>query len=186
MWWTAFAIFVLTAATDSLDGYIARRDGTIDWLTAEPPPDDQDFGYEAFMASIDVLVMGRHTFEQVLTFPDWPYGDRHVVVLTSRPWDVPDHLRDTVVRMSGTPGEVVERLANEGLRHVYLDGGITIQRFLAAGLVDDLTVTRLPILIGGGLPLFGALPGDVRLVHEVTRAFSNGYVQSRYRVDRPH
>lgn len=176
-----FCVFIAT----SLDGFIARRDGSVDWLTADPPPEGEDFGFDEFMSDVDVIVMGRATFEQVLTFPDWPYGDRHVAVLTSRAWEVPEHLRDTVVRLAGEPLEIAERLASEGARRVYVDGGVTIQRFLAANLVDELTISRLPILLGEGRPLFGALPVERRLTHLATRAFANGLVQSRYAIERP-
>lgn len=159
----------------SLDGFIARPDGTFDFLPDDPEP----HGFEEFMASIDALVMGRNTFEVVLPFPEWPYGDKRVVVLSSRPLDL-SAAKSTVEQMSGAPADIVARLAASGANHLYIDGGITIQQFLRAGLVDRLIVTRVPVLIGQGIPLFGSLPHDIRLQHVATRAFPSGLVQSEY------
>ena len=164
----------------SVDGFIAREDGAIDWLTAFES--GEDYGYAEFFASVDALVMGRHTYESVLTFPEWPYGDKRVVVLSSRPVEIPAHLSATVELMSAPPREVVRRLAERGFRHLYVDGGRTIQAFLRDGLIDELIITRVPILIGRGIPLFGPLPGDTGLRHLETRSFANGLVQSRYEV----
>lgn len=163
----------------SLDGYIARADGGLDWLPAGAG--GEDYGYRQFMETVDVLVMGRRTFEKVLTFGSWPY-DRPVVVLSRRGVDVPADLAEAVEVWALPPGEVVRRLAGRGVRHVYLDGGQTIQRFLRAGLVDQIILTRIPVLLGDGVPLFGALHRDVHLQHVDTRVFKDGLVQSRYRV----
>lgn len=175
-----FSVYIAT----SLDGFIARPDGDIAWLTDAPAPDGEDYGYHAFLDTVDVLVMGRNTFEKVLTFGDWPFSGRRVIVLASRPVDVPPALTGAVEVLSLAPAELADRLAADGAAHVYLDGGLTIQRFLAADLVDALTLTRLPILLGAGIPLFGPLPRDVRLTHQGTRAHPNGFVQSTYRVER--
>jgi dihydrofolate reductase len=164
----------------SVDGFIARRDGTFDFLPEEPEP----HGYDEFFASVDTLVIGRNTLEIVLAFPDWPYGDKRVVVLSSRPVELSKLRGRNVEAMSGKPEEIAARLAATGAAHVYLDGGITIQRFLRAGLVDRLIVTRVPVLIGDGIPLFGALPHDVKLRHVATRQYPSGLVQSEYEVAR--
>jgi len=169
----------------SLDGFIARENGDLDWLPAGSGDDGEDYGYQAFMGSVDVLVMGRNTYEKVLTFAEWPYGDKTVVVLTSRLLEVPGHLSSSVSSMSGAPAEVVRRLAERRARHLYVDGGKTIQGFLRAGLLHQLTLTRVPVLIGSGIPLFGPLRGDIRLRHIETRAFANGLVQSKYEVLGP-
>ncbi len=169
----------------SVDGFIARPDGSLDWLPGMGGPGGEDYGYGAFFTSVDALAMGRETFEKVLSFDPWPYGDKRVVVLTHRPLEVPARLSATVEAMAGTPREVVERLAARGLRHLYLDGGKTIQGFLAAGLVQQLILTRVPVLIGEGRPLFGPLPHDLPLRHLETRAYPNGLVQSRYEVLTP-
>ncbi len=163
----------------SVDGFIARRNGALDFLPEAP----EDHGYEALMASVDALVMGRATFETVLGFGGpWPYGDKRIVVLTSRPLDV-SAIAGRVEVMGGDPAEVVARLAASGAQNLYVDGGATVQRFLAAGLIDRLILTRVPVLIGEGIPLFGPLPGDVRLRHVATRSFPSGLVQSEYAVE---
>ncbi|HEY6193469.1 MAG TPA: dihydrofolate reductase family protein [Candidatus Eisenbacteria bacterium] len=163
----------------SVDGFIARPNGELDWLPADG---GEPHGYDEFMESVDALVIGRKTFETVLAFDAWPYGQKRVVVLSSRPIDF-SAVRDAVVeRMDATPDEIVTRLAARGFHHLYVDGGITIQGFLRAGLVDRLIVTRVPVLIGEGIPLFGSLPRDIRLVHVATRHYPSGLVQSEYRV----
>jgi len=161
----------------SLDGFIARKDGTFDFLPENPEP----HGFEEFLASVDAIVMGRNTYEVVLPFPEWPYGDTRVVVLSSRPLDL-SAARGRVEHMSGTPEEIVARLAATGAQHLYVDGGITVQRFLGAGLIHRLIVTRVPVLIGEGIPLFGSVPHDVKLRHVSTRSFPSGLVQSEYEV----
>jgi len=163
----------------SVDGFIARPNGDLDFL---PPGGGEPHGYDEFMASVDTLVIGRKTFDTVLAFPDWPYGEKRVVVLSHAPVDFSGVRGGRVEAMSGTPAEIVARLAAGGVQQVYLDGGITIQGFLRAGLVDRLIVTRVPVLIGEGVPLFGALPHDVRLRHVATRSFPGGLVQSEYEV----
>src|ERR1051326_7299370 len=161
----------------SLDGFIARKDGTFDFLDeggSEP------HGYPEFFASGDALVIGRYTFETVLPFPEWPYGDKRVVVLSSRPVDFSGVRGGTVEQMGGAPQEIRAKLEAKGVRHVYLDGGITIQRFLREGLVDRLIINRVPVLIGEGIPLFGLLPHDVKLRHIATHAYAGGLVKSEY------
>jgi dihydrofolate reductase len=134
------------------------------------------------MNTVDTIVLGRNTFELVLTFGTWPYSGKRVVVLSSRPNAVPPHLADDVEWLSLPPRHLVHRLAAQGAAHLYVDGGKTIQGFLNAGLIDELIITRVPILIGTGVPLFGALNHDIRLTHIATRQFENGFVQSKYRV----
>jgi dihydrofolate reductase len=167
----------------SLDGFIARENGEIDWL---PPGggagQGEDYGYKAFFDTVDVLVMGRHTFETVATFDPWPYGEKPVVVLSSNLVTIPDRAARFVETMSGSPGDVVEKLSKRGARHLYIDGGKTIQRFLDAGLIQRMTITTIPILIGKGIPLFGPLHHDVELRHLETRQFSNGLIQSTYEI----
>lgn len=174
------SIFIAT----SLDGFIARPDGNIDWLNQANSvvPSGEDCGYLAFMASVDVLVMGRNTFEQVLTFGEWSYGDKKVVVLSRKGFVVPKELKDTVSTSSEDPKLLVERLASEGAQHLYIDGGKTIQSFLASGLVNEIIITIIPILLGTGLPLFGPLKADINLKHVSTNAYPFGFVQSRYRI----
>src|SRR3712207_1151466 len=167
----------------SLDGFIARANGDLDWLTsAESAPTEQDYGYQDFMDTVDTIVMGRNTFELTLTFDPWPYSGKKVVVLSSRPSAIPPHRADGVEWLSLTPQRLVERLAAQGAAHLYVDGGKTIQGFLSAGLINELIITRVPILIGTGVPLFGPLDHDIRLNTIATRQFENGFVQSRYRI----
>src|SRR5690349_13022763 len=168
----------------SVDGFIARENGDLDFLDVPGDPKGEDYGYKAFVGEIDALVMGRKTFEKVLTFKSWPYGTTPVVVLTTRPLPVPPRLRGKVETMADRPAEVVKRLGKVGLRRLYLDGGRTIQGFLRGGVVDEITITRVPVLVGRGVPLFGALPADVRLKHVETRSFRSGMVQSTYTIKR--
>ena len=160
----------------SVDGFIARPNHDLDFL---PPGGGEPHGYDEFMATVDALVIGRNTFEIVLTFDAWPYGEKPVFVLSTRPLaPVPSGAR--VERMSGAPAEIVSQLAARGMRHIYVDGGITIQRFLQAGLIQHLIITRVPVLIGTGIPLFGALQRDIALRHVGTRQYASGLVQSEY------
>lgn len=167
----------------SIDGFIARQDGGIDWLPGqEDAQEGEDYGYQEFMDSVDAIVMGRNTYELALSFGSWPYGEMPVVVLSSRQVEIPDAIAGTVESMPAEPREVVRRLAGRGFGHLYVDGGKTIQGFLYEGLIQHLIITRIPVLIGSGIPLFGPLPHDVRLRHVETRQFENGLVQSEYKV----
>jgi dihydrofolate reductase len=163
----------------SVDGFIARPNGDLDFL---PPGGGEPHGYDEFMANIDTLVIGRKTFETVLTFPAWPYGDKRVVVLSSRPVDLAVVRAGIVEQMGGPPAEIVSKLAASGARHLYVDGGITIQRFLCAGLIQRLIITRVPVLIGHGISLFGTLPRDIRLRHISSQGYASGLVKSEYHV----
>lgn len=163
----------------SVDGFIARQNHDLDWL---PEGGGEPHGYEEFLAGVDALVIGRNTFEKVLTFDPWPYGSKRVVVLSSKPLDLSKVAGGKVEQMSGPPSDIVARLAASGASDLYVDGGLTIQRFLRAGLVQRLIITRVPVLIGTGIPLFGPLPQDVRLAHIATRHFPSGLVQSEYQV----
>ncbi len=163
----------------SVDGFIARRNGAFDFL---PAGGGEPHGYNEFIASVDAIVLGRNTFEIVLPFDPWPYGKKRVVVLSSRPIDLTAVKGGNVEHMSGTPEEVVAKLAATGAKHLYIDGGITVQRFLRAGLIQRLIITRVPVLIGEGIPLFGSLPHDVKLEHVTTRGYPSGLGQSEYLV----
>ena len=168
----------------SLDGFIARPDGALDWLPTEKDEDGGDFGHQEFLASVDTIVMGRHTFEKILSFGiDWPFDDKRVVVLSSRPAALPEALAGKVAWQSGDPHSVVARLAAEGARHIYVDGGFTIQAFLRARLIQHLTLTQVPVLLGRGIALFGPVAHDLPLTHVRTVAYSNGLVQSEYALE---
>jgi dihydrofolate reductase len=157
---------------------MARTDGALDFL---PPGGGEPHGYVEFMATVDALVIGRKTYETVLGFDAWPYGTKPVFVLSTRPL-APAPAGAIVERMSGIQADIVSRLAARGIEHVYVDGGITIQGFLEAGLIQRLIVTRVPVLIGTGIPLFGATTRDIALKHIATRQYASGLVQSEYEV----
>jgi dihydrofolate reductase len=165
----------------SLDGFIARKNGGIDWLTGGES--GEDYGYAEFMSDIDHIVMGRNSFEKVLTFGGWPY-EKKVIVLTSRDLTIPPELTEKVEALHLSPRELLQALSIRQSRHIYLDGGVTIQRFLREELVDEMTITTIPVLLGEGLPLFGALHQDIHLKLLNSIAFQNGFVQNKYQVQR--
>jgi dihydrofolate reductase len=168
----------------SLDGFIARPNGDLDWLMGEGGGDSAEYGYNEFIAAIDAIVMGRRTFEKVLTLGKWYYGDKRVIVMSHQPIDVSvvQARESAVEQMAGAPSEIVSKLAASGASRLYIDGGITIQQFLRAGLIHRLIISRLPVLIGQGIPLFGSLSRDVFLRHIKTKTYPGGMVQSEYHV----
>ena len=169
----------------SLDGFIARADGALDFL---PAGGGEPHGYHEFMATVDALVIGRKTYETVLGFGGWAYGKKPVFVLSTRALATPP-ARAIVEHLAGEPADIVAQLDSRGIRHIYVDGGITVQRFLRAGLIDRLIITRVPVLIGNGIPLFGDLERDLQLRHIATRSFPSGLVQSEYHLgeaSKPH
>lgn len=169
----------------SLDGYIARENHDIGWLT-ELDTGDEDHGYEAFDASIDGLVMGSGSYRKVLTFEEWPYRKPVVVMSHSlEPGDIPENLRTMVSVTTSSPMELMRSLDQKGWSRVYVDGGHVIQSFLRSGLIEDLVITTIPVLIGSGLRLFGELEKDLRLDLVESKAFASGLVQTRYRVRKP-
>ena len=163
----------------SLDGFIARENGDLDFLM---PAQEEDNGFDAFLANVDAVVMGRKTFETVLTFDSWPYGGRPVFVLSGTLSSIQGPPGSACELMNLPAAEVFARLEQRGFTHVYVDGGRTVQGFLGAGLIQNLTITRVPVVIGRGVPLFGVVPRDIRLAHVRTRSFPSGFVQSEYRV----
>ena len=167
----------------SVDGFLARPDGTFDFLNVA---DGFPHGFEEFMKTVDAIVMGRNTYAIVQPCTPWPYGKRtRIVVLSSHPDEIAAPVSGgTIERMGGEPAEIIEKLAATGAKHLYVDGGITIQRFLRAGTVDRMIVTRVPVLIGEGIPLFGSVPKDIKLKHIATRQYGNGMVQTEYEVER--
>jgi dihydrofolate reductase len=161
----------------SVDGFIARLNGELDFL---PPGGGEPHGYDEFIASVDALVVGRKTYETVLTYAEWPYGNKQVIVLSNRPIDLSAARGGRVEQMDGSPAEIVSQLSARGFHHLYVDGGITIQGFLRTGLIQRLIITRVPVLIGAGIPLFGALPHDIQLRHVATQGYATGLVKSEY------
>ena len=174
------SVFIAT----SLDGFIARSDGSIDWLNQANAaiPSGEDCGYKEFMDTVDVLVMGRNTYEQVLTFGEWPYGNKPVVVLSRKGAVIAGAISQTVYTSREAPNVLVQRLAVQGAKHLYVDGGLTIQSFMRAGLLSEFIITVIPVLLGTGRPLFGPLESDIALAHVSTKVYDFGFVQNRYRV----
>lgn len=168
----------------STDGFIAKSDGDIEWLMRSEYEDAGKIGlvYDEFISTVDAIVMGRHSFEKVLTFDKWYYEGTEVIVLTTKNLTVPENLTGKVRFESGTPHDIVAKLAKEGKKHLYIDGGITIQRFLEARLINELTITVIPILLGSGIPLFdnGGKEQPLELIEVFTS--DNGSVQKRFRI----
>ena len=160
----------------SLDGYIARADGAIDWLSVVERA-GEDYGYRAFFDSVDALVMGRKTYDTVLGFDDWPYESKRCVVVTHAP---PASKRRDEEFTAEAPASLLARMAGEGVRSVYVDGGTVIRQFLAAGVIDELTLSVIPILLGTGIRLFdgGGTERKLRLVE--SRAFESGLARLKY------
>ncbi len=172
----------------SVDGFIARLDDDLDWLTGgadeNTPPDDGaggDFGFAEFVADVDALVMGRGTYAVIAPFDEWPYQGKPVHVISS----TLDPAADDRITVHRSFDDAVAALDAAGYRRVYVDGGRTVRTFLAAGLIDDLTLSRVPVLIGSGHTPFGELPADIPLEHVRTQVFPAGMVQTTYRVRRP-
>ncbi len=165
----------------SLDGFIARHDGRVDWLMdADAGPGD--YGFAHFLASVDALVMGRKTFEFVLGVGQWPYGDTPVFVVTHRDLELPGGFPGQVETISGEPGQIAAELERRGVERAYIDGGETIHSFLRAGIVHRIIITTLPVLIGSGIPLFGPLDDDMALRLVRSESFDNGWTQVEYEV----
>ena len=168
----------------SIDGFIARPDGDIEWLHQSEYECVALNGmtYESFIATVDALVMGRKTLEKILSFPEWPYEDTPVIALSHQSLEIPAHLEDKVEVLAADVTTLVARLAERGMKHLYIDGGQTIQAFLEAGLISELIITRIPILLGQGIPLFSQVGSQHELRHVGTYVSDNGFVQSRYEV----
>ena len=172
----------------SVDGFIARKDGSVDWLPTGESADGEeasgeDLGFQGFMDSVDALVMGRNTYEMVQSFGEWPYGDTPVVVLSRNPAEITSPLPETVSCSSESPRELLDRLSLAGVKHVYVDGGATIRGFLAESLIDEITIRTVPIAIGDGIPLFAPAEKDITLTHVRTKVYDFGFVQATYQVD---
>jgi len=169
----------------SLDGFIARENAALDWLPgSDGSSGDEDYGYHAFYDSVDAIVMGRNTYEFVSGIEPWPYVGKRVIVLSSKYKRDETLIAEGVEGISSSPDELIQQLISENVKHLYIDGGKTIQGFLRAGAIDEMTITRVPVLIGSGIPLFGSLTGDLHFKHISTRSFENGFVQSTYAFDR--
>lgn len=168
----------------SLDGYIADRNGGLNWLTAIPNPEQSDMGYTEFMAQVDALVMGRKTFETVCGFEgDWPYAKP--IFIVSRTLDtIAEEYRDKAELVKGSLVQILEKIHNKGYHRLYIDGGVTIQNFLKEDLIDEITITTIPIVLGGGSALFSVLPKELEFTLVESKIFLNQLVQSHYRRKR--
>ncbi|MBK1877070.1 dihydrofolate reductase family protein [Pelagicoccus mobilis] len=166
----------------SLDGYIATPDGGVEWLDDAPNPDGSDFGFAEFISRVDGILMGRGTFEKVLSFDmPWMY-EKPVYVLSNSLSSVPEELEGKVMIVRGALREVLDRLSKEGVENLYVDGGKVIQSFLRERLIDELIITRIPKLLGKGIPLFGDLDEIMNFEHMETEVLNNYMVKSRYRL----
>ncbi len=166
----------------SLDGFIARKDGNLDWLAQFESEEIRD-SYTEFASTIDAIVIGRGTFEKVLTFPAWPY-EKKVFVLSASMKQVPEELKGIVAILAMKPKALLSHLSKEGLSSIYVDGGKVIQNFLNDDCIDELIITKLPVLIGSGISLFGHLDDDLQFNHMRTKVYANGLVQSHYERER--
>lgn len=164
----------------SIDGYIAKKDGGLDWLNDIPNPEGSDFGFNDFIESIDAIIMGRKTFEIVLTFGGWPYT-KPVFVLSNTLQSVPDNLKDKAEILTGTPEAIINEMNSRNYLNLYIDGGKTIQDFLKHDLIDELIITRIPIILGEGIPLFDLLKDEQKYEHIKTDIFNNSLVKSHYK-----
>ena len=169
-------VFIAT----SLDGYIADKDGGLDWLHSIPNPDNLDMGWENYIGRIDALVMGRKTFEKVCSFDcEWPYS-KPVFVLSNSLKTIPEGYEAKAEPIKGSLSKVIEKIHQRGYKHLYIDGGVTVQSFLKEDLIDEIIITTIPILLGGGTPLFGELSGQIEFEHVKTEVFLNALVQNHY------
>jgi len=167
----------------SLDGFIATSDGKIDWLNEIPNPENSDYGFAEFMNSIDALVMGRKSFEKVLPFDSWPYN-KPVFVLSNTLTTLPENMADKAEIINGDLHDIIKKLNEQGYSKLYIDGGRTIQNFLKEDLIDEMIITKIPILLGKGIPLFGEIDQRLKFKHMRTEVFNNSLVMSYYSRDR--
>lgn len=174
------SVFIAT----SLDGFIADKNGGIDWLHSIPNPDNDDMGYAEFNNGIDALVMGRTTFETVVGFDvPWPYS-KPVFVLSNKLKEMPESHKDKAFLVNGTLTEILEQIHGKGYGRLYIDGGITIRNFLTEDLIDEMVLTTIPVLLGGGSSLFGELPNELKFELTETKTFLNQISQRHYKRKR--
>jgi dihydrofolate reductase len=171
------SVFIAT----SIDGYIADKNGGIDWLHSIPNPDNDDMGYVKFSNGIDALVMGRTTFETVLGFDvDWPYN-KPVFVLSNKLEEIPVSHKDKAYLVKGTLTEILDQIHEKGYKKLYIDGGTTIRNFLKEDLIDEMVLTTIPVLLGGGSSLFTELPNELKFKLIRTKTFLNQITQNHYK-----
>ena len=165
----------------SIDGYIARKDGSINWLMDLPNPTRSDYGFAAFLQGIDGIILGRKTFETVLGFNEWPYAKPvPIFVLSNTLTALPGNLPVRVEIVNGELKSIIKSLKSTGIHNLYVDGGKTIQSFLKEDLIDEMTITRVPILLGSGIPLFDFNDLELQFEHSWTEVHDNMLVRSKY------
>ena len=170
------SIFIAT----SIDGFIADKNGGLDWLHSIPNPENNDMGYVEFTSRIDALVMGRKTFETVIGFDvPWPYS-KPVFVLSNKLKEMPESHKDQAILVKGTPSEILEQIHAKGYERLYIDGGTTIRHFLRTDLIDEMILTTIPILLGGGSSLFAELPNELKFELVGTKTFLDQITQNHY------
>ncbi|MCK6264449.1 dihydrofolate reductase family protein [Vibrio sp. ZSDE26] len=181
------SVFIAT----SFDGFIATKDGGVDWLHScgnqvAEMGDHADMGFFNYMASIDCMIMGRKCMEKIasmnLTDEQWPYGDTRIIVLSNTLSEAPDNMKSRVEMYQGDIKALVNKLESEGFSHAYIDGGTTIQAFLQLELINELIITRAPLILGQGIPLFGPTSRPIKLEQASAKAFPNDFIQVRYKV----
>ena len=182
------SVFIAT----SVDGFIARPDGSVDWLHSAGNQnvemgDQIDMGFNDFISSVDCMVMGRKCMEVIsnmnLTSEQWPYGNIRIIVLSNTLKEVPSNMANNVELYSGDLQVLMTQLESEGFKHSYIDGGTTIQGFLRLKLINEITITRAPLILGDGISLFGKTNKDIALSEAKATAYANGFVQVQYEVD---
>lgn len=181
------SVFIAT----SLDGFIARENGEVDWLHTSGNinvdlGDQSDMGMNAFMSTVDCMIMGRKCMDMIssmnLSADQWPYGDIKIVALSNTITKPPDNLKNKVEMYSGDILALISKLENAHFKHAYIDGGATIQAFLDLELINEMTITKAPIILGTGIPLFGKTIKDIKLEAAEAEAFPNDFVQIKYKV----
>jgi len=181
------SVYIATSA----DGYIATPEGGVDWLhtsgNLEADMGSDDMGYQSFMDSVDCIIMGRKCMEMIssmnLSPEQWPYGDIHIVVLSNSIKEPPENLTGKVEMFSGEVPDLVKKLDGKGFKHAYIDGGSTITSFLNLKLINEMTITKVPLLLGEGIPLFGKINQCVKLENSKASVFPNEFIQVKYSVN---
>lgn len=182
------SVFIATSA----DGYIATLGGNVDWLHTSGDQeadmsDSPDMGFNDFISSVDCMVMGRKCMETLSSFnltpEQWPYGNIKIYALSHSLTQAPVSLRDKVEMYSGDIGDLINKLESEGYEHAYIDGGTTITSFLNRQLINEMIITKAPVILGGGIPLFGKVAQPIKLTSAFARVYPNDYIQVKYTVN---
>ena len=168
----------------SLDGYIARKDGNLDWLMEIPNPDNSDYGFQSFINGIDGILMGRITFETIVGFNQWPYT-KPVFILSNKLVSLPDGYQERAKIVNGEIKDILRSLRRKGIENLYIDGGKTIQSFLKQDLIDELIITRVPIILGSGFPLFVDMDIEIKFKLIDTEILNEDLVKSTYKRIKP-